>query len=1041
MEANLSSVADRESLLGEILAALIEAEEAGQPLDRAEWLARHPGFAAELTEFFESEDRLDSVAAPLRAAVGLDTPGPAVTRSDGDGAAVVRVGQGFGDYELLAELGRGGMGVVYRARQKGANRVVALKLLRPDPLGTEEQARRFRNEAEIVAQLDHAGIVPLYEVGEQSGRVYFSMKLIPGGSLESQLDRFAADPRSAAQLMAAVARAVHHAHQRGVLHRDIKPANILLDGAGQPHVSDFGLARRVEGDSGLTQSGAIVGTPSYMAPEQTTGCKGAVTVAADVYGLGAVLYALLTGRAPFRADTPLDTLLLVREREPEAPGKVNPRVGCDLQAICLKCLEKEPARRYGSAEALAEDLESWLNGEPILARRSSFPRRAVKWIRRRPALTALLAVIALAVIGLLAGMLWHNAELREAAARERRLALAADRERQQADSARIQAVDSAADTRAFSEFLVNDVLAVSRPKGERGGLGINVTVKQALDVAAAKIGKRFRDRPRAEALARHGLGVTYRLIGEMDRSEEQLRLAYDLRRKTLGPDHEDTLDTGNSLAVLYQAQGRYARAEPLVVKALEASRRIRGEEHPYTLTFMSNLAGLYKEQDQFARAEPLATKALEIRRRTLGEEHPDTLDSMNNLAGLYRAQGRFARAEPLLVQGLEVSRRVLGKERPQTLAFMHGLGTLCTARGQHAKAEPLLAKALAGRRVVLGEEHPLTLHSVNALAELYEARRQFAKAEPLLVNALEARRRVLGEKHPDTLDCMNALAHLHYTRGQYAKAEPLLVNALKGYRRLRGGGHSKTLACLNGLAAVYLARGQYARVEPLLLKALEGSRRTVGEDHPGRIACMNCLALAYRGLGQCAKAEPLLIKALEGSRRTVGEGHPNTLAIMANLAGVYGAQGQFARAEPLYREALAKTRQGDGEPSPTTARALASLGANLLEQQKYADAEPLLRECLNIRERQLPYDWSTFNARSMLGASLLGQKRYADAEPLLLAGYEGIERREAKMPAPAKIRLTEALERLVQLYDAWGRKDRAEQWRKRLKSHRAANKM
>jgi WD40 repeat protein/tRNA A-37 threonylcarbamoyl transferase component Bud32 len=326
----------------------------------------------------------------------------------------------LGDYELFEEIGRGGMGIVYKARQVSLNRIVALKLVRAGEFADEKEVARFRAEAEMVANLDHPGIVPIYEVGEHEGRHYFSMKLIEGGSLALRIannecrmtneksGRSAGnfEIRHSAFVISQVARAVHYAHQRGVLHRDLKPGNILLDAHGKPLVSDFGLAKHIDTDSALTMSGAILGTPSYIAPEQAAGAK-VLTTAVDIYSLGAVFYELLTGRPPFQGATVLDTLMQVREREPSPVRLLNAEVDGDLETICLKCLEKDPVRRYGSAEALAEDLERWMAHRPIEARAATVNERVMKWVQRRPALAAALATVLLVAVAGLGGILWQ----------------------------------------------------------------------------------------------------------------------------------------------------------------------------------------------------------------------------------------------------------------------------------------------------------------------------------------------------------------------------------------------------------------------------------------------------------------------------------------------------------------------------------------------------------------------------------------------------------------------------------------------------------
>ena len=321
----------------------------------------------------------------------------------------------LGDYELLEEVGRGGQGVVFRARQKSLNRIVALKVIGLGQWATKAHLKRFRLEAEAAASLDHACIVPIYEVGERDGQCYFSMKFIEGGQLDEVVKDAPMSIRQAVELIAKVARTVHYAHEHGILHRDIKPGNILFDAKGEPHLTDFGLARLVESESTITRTVEVLGTPSYMAPEQAAGNNTELTNATDVYGLGAILYQLLTGHPPFAGGTTYETIKLLLETEPRPPRLWNAKVDRDLSTICLKCLEKDPQRRCSSALLLAEDLERWLRHEPILARRTGIVHRGKKWLQRNPTATGI-AVLSLALIAAVGVIVWKSDLFRRPAA-------------------------------------------------------------------------------------------------------------------------------------------------------------------------------------------------------------------------------------------------------------------------------------------------------------------------------------------------------------------------------------------------------------------------------------------------------------------------------------------------------------------------------------------------------------------------------------------------------------------------------------------------
>jgi eukaryotic-like serine/threonine-protein kinase len=363
---------------------------------------------------------------PPRRANATVAPGP--------GAPVPRH---FGDYELIQEIAHGGMGTVYRARQASLNRVVALKLISGGAVASAEHVKRFQAEAEVAASLTHPNIVPIHEIGEHGGQQYFSMGLVEGPSLRKRLKDRPLPLREAVALVTAVARAVHYAHQRGVLHRDLKPSNIVLDQEGKPHLTDFGLAKLVERESTLTHTNAVLGTPSYMAPEQARGATKDLTTAVDVYGLGAVLYEALTGNPPFAGGTSIETIRLVLDQEPRRPSLWNPEVDKDLETICLKCLEKEPDRRYASADALANDLDHWTRHEPIRARPVSTWEHTRKWIRRRPPIFFIMTTaVVVSLMAGLAGILWGWSQ----AVKARNHAVeSADRAEEALDQARLAA--------------------------------------------------------------------------------------------------------------------------------------------------------------------------------------------------------------------------------------------------------------------------------------------------------------------------------------------------------------------------------------------------------------------------------------------------------------------------------------------------------------------------------------------------------------------------------------------------------------------------
>lgn len=940
------------------------------------------------------------------------------------GTSVRSLPETIGRYHVLSLLGQGGMGSVYEAEQDQPRRVVALKVIKPG-FCTPEGLRRFAHESHALGRLQHPGIAQIYEAGTADTgfgpQPYFAMELIRGHSLLEHAEANRLSSRQRLELMARVCDAVHHAHQRGLIHRDLKPGNILVDKAGQPKILDFGVARitgnEAEGTR-LTDAGQIVGTLTYMSPEQVLADPDELDFRSDVYSLGVILYELLSGRLPYNVSHRklLEAVRTIQEDEPTSLSSVSRIYRGDIETIVGKALEKDKTRRYGSAADLAADIHRYLGDEPIAARPPSAGYQLRKFARRHRALVGgMAAVFVVLVAGIVAstsqairanraGELARAERDRATAAeqsatRQRDLALSAEqaatRERNRALAEKQRADDEAATAKAVNNFLQQDLLAqASANKQARPGSRSDpdLKVRTALERAAAGIQGKFAKQPLVEASIRETIGMTYRDLGLYGEAQPQLETALDLRRRLLGADHPDTLASMGDLAVLYRDQSKLARAEALLTEILNTQYRVLGEDKEETLESAHELAQVYNEEGKQAQAERLLTKTLAARRRVLGENHPDTVLSMNTLGSFYQERGKYGDAERLETKALAVQRRVLGEEHPETLDTMNSLALLYNTEGKYADAEPLYEESLAIKRRVLGEEHADTLLTMNNLASLYRVEAKYAQAEQLQTKAFEIQRRVLGETHEETLVSMNNLAVLYQDEGKYAQAEPLLIKSLEIRRHLSGDGHADTVRGMNNLAVLYGQEGKYSQAEPLMAEVLEIRRRTLGPEHPLTLLGMSNLAKVYQVEGKYTQAEPLCTKALEIRRRVLGEQNPDTLGNYHNLGTLYRSEGRYRDAETVLTKTVAGRSRALGAEHPATLASLYELAILKQREGTYADAEALFNSVLEVRRRVLgPSHPDTLATMASLGEVRLLQKRHTEAEPIIreaLANYE-----------------------------------------------------
>jgi eukaryotic-like serine/threonine-protein kinase len=1044
------------------------------------------GEAPDLEEYLRRHAELSGVLRPvLQAVLALKSDRPTPVAE----AAVPlreRPGTIIGSYKLLQQIGEGGMGVVFMAEQTHpVERKVALKVIKPG-MDSEQVIARFEAERQALAMMDHVNIARVFDGGAtEFGRPYFVMELVHGVPITKYCDDNHLTPRERLELFVPVCHAIQHAHQKGIIHRDVKPSNVMIalhDGRPVPKVIDFGVAKAIEQRlterTLFTHFGTMVGTLEYMSPEQAETSAQGVDTRSDIFSLGVLLYELLTGSTPLSRKRVLEAgfgeiLRMIKEEVPPKPstrlsdsGETLASISAqrqmeparlakflrgELDWIVMKTLEKDRSRRYETANAFAADVQRYLNDEPVQACPPSALYHFRKFARRnRAALGTAALLTAMLVVGSVVST-WMASRAaraeRDAVAgwaeeyrqrqefeRQRDRALAAEK---LARSNELKANRSATEARSVLEFFVERVLAAARPENQKGGLGIDASIRAAVDAAEPQVAVAFREQPLVEASIRNALGESYRFLGEPALAIRQHARARQLRSDQLGPSHPDTLTSMNNLALAYKDAGNFIEALPLYEETLEKRMAVLDPDHPDTLTSMNNLAMALRATGKYERALRLFEETLEKRKAKLDPDHPDTLLSMNNLANAYRADRKLDRAILLFEQTLEKRKAKLDPDHPDTLTTINDLASAYLDAGKSDQGMLLLEETLEKMKAKLGPTHHSTLSTMNNVAYGYYAAGKFGKALPLWEETLVKMKAKLGLDHPLTLTTMNNLGNAYRASGKHDRSVAILEETLEKWKAKFDSDHPDILIVTGSLTRAYQAAGKHDRALPLLEELLKRRKGKFGIDDPITLSSLNDLALAYRDTGRLVEAEAHLREAVAGTRRKFGLANPNTQTCIRSLSDCYSRSRQPEKAEPLWRELAEFWKEKGGADSPQYAAELHPLGQSLFEQQKPADAEPLLRKCLAIREKTQPDRWTTFNTKSLLGASLLSQKKYAEAEQLLVAGYSGLKQREATIPEQVLVRTTKSsLERLVQLYEATGQKDKTDEWRKKLEQPR-----
>ncbi len=868
-----------------------------------------------------------------------------------------------GRYKLLEAIGEGGMGTVWKAEQREpVKRLVALKLIKPG-MDSKAVLARFDAERQALALMDHPNIARILDGGTtfdepggvSPGRPYFVMELVKGRPLTEYCDASRLSIKDRLDLFVLICSAVQHAHQKGIIHRDLKPSNVLVtehDGRPVPKVIDFGLAKALSAVGTLTDRtlytafGTVVGTPLYMAPEQVGINALDVDTRSDIYALGVILYELLTGTTPLERQklsqaTWEEVRRVIREDEPPRPSmrlsssdalpslavsrqteplKLTRLVRGDLDWIVMKCLEKDRARRYETASALARDIERYLHDEPVEASPPSRRYRLRKFARKHRRLIATAAGFILLVAAGAGVSTWQALRAREA---ERTALKARDNAAEQLR----QAKRSEARISAVLKFFQGKVLSAARPKGQEGGLSRDATVREALDRAEPEITTAFAGEPLVEASIRNTLGVSYWYLGDQEKSLKQQERAVALRRHELGATDPETVGAMNDLAIVLNRMGKFDQEQKILEEVVAVKRRTLGPEDPVTLRSVSNLATNLAMQGLLEDAAKLAQQTLEIQRRVEGPESIRTLRSMYNLAIMRRHLGQWVEARPLFDESLETLRRAFSPDHQDTLRVVNGLGELLLDQRRPAEARVLFEEALKDQRNVLGPERDETVLTMINLADTARLQGHLDEARKLAEEASALNRSTIGPEHPQTLFGLTILSSIARDQGRFDVARKGYEEALAALRRILSARTPEVQRCMADYAWMLAAATDPGCRNPR--RAIELANELI-QNSPKVRDVWTTLGVAHYRAGAWNDA----IAALEKSEAAV----PGvfTAANGFFLAMAYCQLGQKEKG----REWYAKAVQSAETASQPTRRELAQFRAEASHSLGIPDPDP-----------------------------------------------------------------------------------------------------